>query len=474
MPELGAWLAALLAPVLLLMFVALRTRRRRSYPHELLALSRGKSAASLFLRSLRLFYDSAADAICAVIIALALSGACAGGGRGKGAVVLDCSRSMLWGPAGGRALDEAALWLYANAPDDELYILSADYASGFPVLRSAERLRAESAGPAEFVARLEATEAFLGLDYGLLAGLAKRGYGKVTLLTDALGPDAAGFTAIELGWRQARALYPVSARVEPEGVYLRWLELGGASPLALYTLGSGGFVIRAEASSWSMEEEADGFTLFLRDAGEYLLRWDGGEIAFRAPGAPGLRVQRALSSRLGPLLAAPSPEPATGPGLSLRDGGGRAKPGRLSIARSEADGLVMAPWRVMGQAVAAGYDARADLAFGPASFSSAESVAALWTAWQARAESIVDLRAAKAGAVGSSLRMGDSIAILDKGPRESAQVKALLAPPPEEYWEPLPGGLVDAGRRRTGRAAAALALALIYGLKLYLSKRLRS
>lgn len=473
MPELGAWLAALLAPVLLLMFVALRTRRRRSYPHELLALSGKKSAASLFLRSLRLFYDSAADALCALAIALALSGACRGDG-GKGAVVLDCSRSMLWGTAGSRALDEAALWVYANAPDDELYILSADYGSGAPVLRSAERLRGDSAGPAEFVARLEATEAFLGIDYGLIAGLAKRGYGKITLLTDELGPEAAGFTAIELGWRQARALYPVSARVEPEGAYLRWLALGGANPLALFRLGKGGVAVRADASSWSMEEEADGFTLFLRDAGEYLLRWDGGELAFRAPEAPALRVQGALSARLGPLLAAPSPEPATGAGLSLRDGGGRAKPGRLGIARSDEDGLVMAPWRVMGQAVAAGYDAKADLALGPASFSSAESVAALWLAWQARTEAIVDQRALKASPGGSSQRMGDSIALLAKGPREAAAVTALLAPPPEEYWEPMPGGLVDAGPRREGRLATALALALLYGLKLYLSKRLRS
>jgi hypothetical protein len=473
MPEFSAWLAALLTPVLFLMFVALRTRRRRAYPHGLLAPSRRNTAASLLLRSFRLFFDSLIDALAALLIALALSGA---GPRaaGKSAVALDCSRSMLWGTAGGRALDEAALWLYANAPDAELFLLSADYASGAPVLRKAGRLRRESAGPAELVARLEASEPFLGLDYALLSTLATRGYSDLTLLTDELGPEAAGFRAIEFGWRQARALYPVSARVEPEGAYLRWLALGGAVPLALYGLGRGGILTEAEASGWAISAEPDGFTLFLREAGEYLLRWDGGELAFRAPAPPGLSAKGALASQLAPLLAAPDAGKSEAGRLSLRDGGGRSRPGSLSLARSGEENLVMAPWRVMGQAVAAGFDARADLALGPAAFASAEAALALWTAWQARAEDFVDLRASGAGTVGAQSRLGESVALLGPGPREAAPLMALLAPPPEEYWEPLPGAVIDAGARRGGRLPAALALALLYGLKLYLSKRLRS
>jgi hypothetical protein len=343
-----------------------------------------------------------------------------------------------------------------------------------PVLRNAERLRRESAGPAELAARLEASEPFLGLDYALLSTLAERGYGELTLLTDELGPEAAGFKAIEFGWRQARALYPVSARAEPEGAYLRWLSVGGALPLSLFGLGNDGALKEADASGWAISAEPDGFTLFLREAGPYLLRWDGGELAFWAPAPPGLSARGALSSRLAPLLAAPGAGESAAGRLSLRDGGGRSRPGSLSLARLGEEGLVMAPWRVMGQAVAAGFDARSDLAFGPAAFASAEAALALWTAWQSRAEAFVDLRASGAGAGGARVRLGESVVLLGPGPREGSPVRALLAPPPEEYWQPLPGAVIDAGARRDGRLPAALILALLYGLKLYLSKRLRS
>ncbi|HAE21396.1 MAG TPA: hypothetical protein DCG47_03600, partial [Spirochaetaceae bacterium] len=370
-------------------------------------------------------------------------------------------------------IDEAALLLYAEYPDAELFLLGADYA-GAPLLRSAERQRRDSAGPAEFVAGLEASEAFLGLDYALLSQLSRRGYGDITLLTDELGPEAVGFGAVELGWRPAQALYPVSARAEPEGAYLRWLALGGASPLALFTLGKGGSLSVLDASAWSMGEEPDGYTLFLREPGNYLLRWYGGELAFRAPASPGLRGEGRLASRLAPLLAASRAAQPSAGFLILRDGGGRMKPGKLSLARTEEDGLVMAPWRVMGQAVAAGYEAKADLAFGPAAFASADAVLALWTAWQARTEAFIDLRAAEAGSGGPSLRLGEGVALLGPGAREAASIAALLTPPPEEYWEPLPGAIIDAEARRQGRLATALALALLYALKLYLSKRLRS
>lgn len=67
-------IAAPLTPVVGLLFVALRLRRRLSYPHELLPARNERSPATALFRWLRLYFDTLIDAVCAVLVGLALTG----------------------------------------------------------------------------------------------------------------------------------------------------------------------------------------------------------------------------------------------------------------------------------------------------------------------------------------------------------------------------------------------------------------
>ncbi|MBP7264837.1 MAG: hypothetical protein KBB32_11715, partial [Spirochaetia bacterium] len=68
-----AWAAGMAAPVLALMLVALRLRRRLVYPHELILAERRAVRADILPRSIRLYADSALDLASALVLALVLA-----------------------------------------------------------------------------------------------------------------------------------------------------------------------------------------------------------------------------------------------------------------------------------------------------------------------------------------------------------------------------------------------------------------
>ncbi|TFG81186.1 MAG: hypothetical protein E4H20_10350, partial [Spirochaetales bacterium] len=145
-----AWAAGLLTPVLVLMFVALRLRRRVRYPHALLNRSDRTVRADFLPRSLRLYYDSVLDAVAALVVALAIAGF-PPPAASRTAVVLDCSRSMLSGERGDRALDKAAAFLFTgpDLADAKFFLLGYDMDAHKPTLSDGRRLREASASAIE-------------------------------------------------------------------------------------------------------------------------------------------------------------------------------------------------------------------------------------------------------------------------------------------------------------------------------------
>ena len=199
----------------------------------------------------------------------------------------------------------------------------------FRSLKDASALKEEAGSPSGLAYRLENEEPFLGAEYYLLASLRKRGYRDITLITDELGPEPAGFEVVELGWRMARGLYPSSVSADGSGARVRWVSLGGAEPASIRKTSAEGVPAGLPPSSWSIEEEADGFTLWLKEAGSYLLAWDGGHAAFQIPAPAVLRAQGELAQALAEVLVAGAgakllPGAAARPGaLLLKEGGGR-------------------------------------------------------------------------------------------------------------------------------------------------------
>ena len=454
-----AFSALLLLPVLALLFVALRLRRRARYPHELLVRVTRTSPADALFRMLRLYADAAFDGACALVIGFALAGLPKSCSASR-AVVLDASLSMTAGLVGERPLDRALAELYADQElaGADLYVLGFDEAAGKPRLRDARRERARSPDPVALAARLQAVEAFFTVDYGLLSELPRRGYASVTLLTDTFPMDAVGFSVREYRTVSYRTISLASARRDAAaGVSVAcFVATGGAVPAALFRLTADGVRFPVEADAWSIAATPSGFELTVREPGAYAVAWDDRLTPFFAPAAPPAPVARGAFA--GRLVAALGTLSGDGPRpLAIVDGGGRSRSGRLGVAEAVDEPYVLSPAATLGAVVAAGYDRSADLALGPAALASPETALAFWAAWQS-------VPAAEP-APGSLRRVGDGYVYgVDDGVR-------VLAPPAGEQFSPVRRGALDIGKVPPPRAWTAIVLAVLYGLKVWLAGR---
>jgi len=470
-----AWAAGMAAPVLALMLVALRLRRRLVYPHELILAERRAVRADILPRSIRLYADSALDLASALVLALLLA---SGQTDGKEAVVLDCSGSMLNGTRGDRAVDRAAALVLGEYSRARLFVLGWDKERRRPTLRDASAARDRADSPEDLVRILESAEPFFSVDYGLITRLPKAGYAGITLITDELGPSPAGFSVRELGWTPARALYPVSAAWTDGRAEVRWVAAAGAEPEYLQALGPDGTAFPVDPDAWSIQAEAGGYRLRLRESGAYVLGWRGGSLPFMAPGPPrAVKATGALAERAASALRAAwgsGPEAGHGYGpLVLKEG--RAGSAALSFTEADGEPCVLGPALALGQASAVGVSLKATFALGPAALASRETAVAVWAAAGGDAGSYPPDGASQPGRIGNLpgtaalYRVGSGYAASD-----GRTVLGTLAPPPIEYWRPGSGGVLDAGRTRRPGFWPALALAALYLAKLALAYRRRA
>jgi len=485
MPDPAAFLdaagpiAALLAPVVALLFVALRLRKRLRYSHELLSPRDDKKPSAVLLRTLRLYHDAAIDAACAVIVGLALAGYPRPEPRRGPATVLDCSLSMLSGMRGDRPLDEAARLLLSDGSlrNSTLFALGWDPASGRHTLRDITETLENSTTPQELAAALESSEAFLSSEYGLVASLAGRGYGAVSLVTDDGAAEGVGVELRTLAARPPRYLLPASATWDDDlgRSVVRFVAAGGAAISALWELSADGRLSRAKPEDYAIVPAPSGFELSFPEPGLWAVQWEGRILPFRAPGRPGqLRSDGDFANRIARALGSiASPEPGTARagsgdknGAVITDGGGSGRPGIVSVSRATTEPCVMPPRSTLGAVVAAGLDRRSDLSLGRAALASPEAALPFWLARQARSAGPEPAP----GRQPRPVRVGDGFLY----PESPGYPAALAVPPPGEY---APSGrrvIVSAGPLPDRRFLVALALAALYALKLALHRLLRS
>lgn len=502
MLEFALWAAGLLSPVAALAFVAMRRRRRVVYPHGLLPSSAAARRSGPLIRRLRAGYDTALDAAAALAAAAYLASAIAGthtpdaggeagaaAGSGRSAMVIDCSASMRWGRPGARPIDAAAREAFEatrSGSPAALYLLSAERGSAKPILKRADALIGRVSSPEEFAAAIESTEPFLGVDYALLSGPKLRGYANVVLVCDELGPEPRGFTAMELGWREPRALVP--AAIRPTGSpwaggwgLASFIASGGAAPDTLNVMGADGIWRRPPPEAWRIEPDDELVRVYLRDPGRYRLSWDGGATEFELAGfgvperrrartapqadaapSPAERAWRVVAATVARSSAGRAAKPIA---AAIAEGGGRDRRGTLSLSRAGAgyDGLVIDPGTARGALIAAGWDARADLSLGDAALADGDAALAVWTAWEGRAAGAAELPAARLAYPG--------------GASGSVRIE-LAAVPLDEWFRPKRGGAVgfSAGAggvpaSRATKLGLLAALAALYLIKLAIRRR---
>ncbi|PKL07491.1 MAG: hypothetical protein CVV51_13840 [Spirochaetae bacterium HGW-Spirochaetae-7] len=479
-------IAALLVPVVAMLFVALRLRRRVRYPHGLLSPRDGRSPAALLFRTLRLYGDAVVDAACAVLIGLVIAGYPRPAPRRGRAVVLDASLSMLSGLRGDRPLDEATRLLFTDGSlrGSTLFTLGFDPSRGRPIMRDVTRQWKDSTNPQAFAAALESSEAFLSADFTIVTDLGRRGYGPITLVTDDQSVEGAGLDVLKLSARPAGYLYPASAAWDEaaDRSVVRFVSAGGAAIMALWRVSDSGELSRAKSEDWTIASTPSGFELSFPEPGLWAVQWYGHVLPFEAPGRPGSLVAEGDFARR--IVTALAPAAGNAPyakeARSIRSAGspvvrertGADTPGSLSVARVERELYVMPPRLTLGEAVAAGLDREADLALGPAALSTKEAAIPFWLLRAASGE--------KAGVRESfarsrpwirqkPVRVGDGYL----SPGSGAAGPGFTIAPVGEYASTSRRSVIDAGSPPDRRFLVALALAALYALKLVIARRSR-
>lgn len=228
-------LLCLLLPVAALLFLNLRTFRRIAYPHHLLQPEGRRARTAFLFGAFRTHSDVLFDAFLALCLAWALS-PLPPGAVGK-AVVVDASASMLVGKPGKRPLDRAMDRLGSDPALKGVpaFALGSD-PSGGPSRLYGLKPPVPGSDPSQAAHEVEARVPFLGFDPRGLSGLARRGYGRVILLSDRASLRGRGLETIELApdeeglgvypsrlaWEAEAKVFEVSfaATAEPEDLRL--------------------------------------------------------------------------------------------------------------------------------------------------------------------------------------------------------------------------------------------------------------
>lgn len=485
LPGAAGPVAALLVPVVLLLFVALRLRKRLRYPHDLLSPHDDSRPMAALLRNLRLYYDTVIDAACALIVGLALAGYPQPVARRGAAVVLDCSLSMLSGMRGDRPLDEAARLILS----DETLQSSTLFALGWDPVKREHRLvdlgtiMEGIESPQELALALESSESFMAADFSLVPELTRRGYGNLTLITDDGAVEGVGVEIRALTAKVPEYLLPASAAWDEDRQrsIVRFVTAGGAAITALWQVAADGSLARAKPEDYTVLSGPSGFELWFTKPGLWAVQWKGRILPFEAPGRPAPISARGafpgkLVAALGPIGKESSPAESNDyqnrrTGLSagrvvVRDGGGAGKKGFLSVSAVKTEPAVLPPRLVLGAVVAAGIDRRADLSLGAAALASPEAAIPFWVARAAYGSDTQSRPALRY----RPIRVGDGFLY----PASGSQRASLAAPPPGEYAPTGRRVIVTAGNQPDRRLIIALALTLLYGLKLALARKFRA
>jgi len=474
----AAPVAALLTPVILLLLVALRVRKRVSYPHELLIPRQDRKPAAAFFRTLRMYLDAVVDAAAAIIIGFAIAGFPRPAPDRGTAVIVDASLSMLAGMHGDRALDEASRLIFTEEKlrNADLYVLGWDPASQSHTIRNASKILKDAVDPLYLASSLESYESFITVDYMMINGLrhgfpVSRGYEDIVLLTDNPSVQADGIETRLLSVKPPAYLYPAAAAWDEDWnrSVVRIAAAGSASLLALWKVADDGSLSKAKPEDYTITDNPAGFELSFPEAGLWAVAWYGHIIPFEAPGQPdplyarGSFAQRIVAA-LGPIGSSIGQPRGS---LTVRDGGGSGNSGYISISQVTDEEFVMPPAVTLGSVIAAGFDDAADFAMGRAALASMESA---YPFWIARAKQKMPATGpAPSLAVTASrqkpVRVGDGFLYPDDGDSGVP----FIVPPVTEYTQD--------GRRITialqapadRRFFVALILGCLYGLKLLVS-----
>ncbi len=471
MPEALRLLPFLLVPVLALLFLNLRLSRRLRYPHDLLVAEERRGLASFLFRNLRTYYDVLLDASIAVVLAFALFPPRM---QRPAAVVIDGSRAMLAGFADQRPILKALKRIQGDAglKGAEPFLLAFDPKTSatqlVPLASYLKGLDAEEA-----ILRLRGDFRFAAPDHAVLSELRQRGYGDITLLTDQLRVQPAGFRAIELGFAVDFAVYPTAVRFDraAESWLVALAESGPRASLSVSRWDAGTRAFgRLPVDRYAVEDGAAGRLVRFSAPGLYLLSFRGPyglddvDLPLRLP-ARRLSIAAAgpFSERM--LSVFPDMEPSHTPELVLRDQtvAGPAAAARLTTALVPGpEHHVLDPARTGGSLIAADVLPGVDLALGPAGRANEDLVLAYENRLSMRPEPFLH-----SPPPGTEETWPAGTAHLA---RKGAEVVPVV-PPASQFFERRPEQVLVLPPPATARWPWVLLLGILAGLKIGLWKR---
>ncbi len=464
MAEFLARLFLLLLPVALLLLAGLRLKRRVVFPHGYFPASRTR-AADILLRSLRLRYDLILDALAALVVARALSGF-PPPGPGRSAAVIDGSRSMLRGEAGARPLDRAVNALYAREDLEgaRVFLLDFDPAGGTYRLRDFTAERRKD-GREAFAARLGREAEALGSDWSLLSRLRSKGYGRIVVFTDSLPGEPAGFEAVETGFPERPYAYPASAGYEEASSAwaLRLAVEGEPSGLIVHRwVESNATFVRLAGDRLDLSEGPSGWILRFPEPGLVLVAVGEDSFPVLLPPRPARPRGAGDFSRAMAAVFSFLPE-RPGEGLSFLDSDTGGRTGAVVTLRGRGDTPLLAdPSEAYGGFVPLAAPRGGELALGRGSLDAPDLPLLYWHRVQAALPVPCFTDADEAG-TGWKPQGTGFWRVTRSGPEA-------LIPPAGEY-SPIPkNGVIRIPEPSNPRWPTALALAIVYALKLALRR----
>jgi len=270
----------LLVPILLILIVRPKRRRRIRYSHTFLAPFQDNRLRDFLFRTFQLYYDVLCDVLLAVALALMLSRLLSFT-PAKAAVCIDGSYSMLRGQ--GEAPLERALSLVLDrglsSKSYRLFLLSFAPGRGrselFP-LPAASKLGSPSQAREALARRFP----FFSAEPSALAPLFRQGFSKVIFVTDRFYGPAGDLEVLEVGENRAGFFYPLSAAYDyaAGSFHIRFLRRDFQDPIAVerFVEEEGRYRVFPVA-----EEAAAGGSLFqLAEEGTYRLSARGLDYLF--------------------------------------------------------------------------------------------------------------------------------------------------------------------------------------------------
>ena len=196
-------------PILLILIVRLKRRRRVVYSHAFLSPFQDFSVKDFLFRTFQLYFDIISDLLIALILALFLSGLLTFSLK-KTAVCLDGSYSMLAGTS-ETPLDRALQMVFERAEKHRFFILAFDPAKSKSRVFSLGRLSRFDT-PKEAARWLRSSFIFFNQDESRLEWLFRRGFQKVIYFTDRAQPRQGSLDIVDVGLGRRGFFYPQTVK----------------------------------------------------------------------------------------------------------------------------------------------------------------------------------------------------------------------------------------------------------------------